>query len=268
MVVTAPPPKASRERQAQAFVKRVPALNNGEALARWVKPICPIVAGMTEEQGEYVLLRLFQAARAAGAPVIDNGRCEVNAYVVATANPGELVKAWSRRNPAIFAGSPAEEVRQFLETHRPVRAWYTAHLDRETTSTESPFEGLEGLPRNIPVIHHADPSHLVSNSPYALTSAIVVVDKAQVSEMKVGPLADYLAMAVLTQLKPDAGDGGAPSILGLFSPHDGSEPLDGLTAWDRAFLHALYNTSLEDKHQGATIAIRMEQELSRPSPAP
>ena len=84
VVVTAPPPKAARERQAQAFVKRVPTLNNGEALARWVKPICPIVAGMTEEQGEYVLLRLFQVARAAGAPVIDNGHCEVNAYIVAS----------------------------------------------------------------------------------------------------------------------------------------------------------------------------------------
>jgi hypothetical protein len=264
VVVTGQAPKAVRERQLQAFVKRAPALNNGEALARWVRPVCPVVAGMTEDQGEYVLMRLFQVARAAGAPVIEDGRCTANVYIIATADPDALIKAWARRSPAIFAGAQAAEVRKFEQTPRPVRTWYNARLDRLTTDAESPFEGLE-LARNLPVIHHAADTRLQSNSPYALSSAIIVIDSARLAGTKVGALADYLALAALVQLRAEADGGGAPSILSLFAPPAGSPPPDGLTAWDTAFLHALYHTSLEDLHQASTIAVRMDEELGRGS---
>jgi hypothetical protein len=264
----APAPARERERQLQAFVRRVPALNNGQALARWVKPVCPVVAGMTQEQAEYVLVRLVQVARAAGAPVVDDGRCAANVYIIASADPQALVKAIARRSPNMFAKGEAAAFRSFEETPRPVRAWYNARLDRLTTTGESPFEGLEGLPRNIPVIHHADDTRVRSNSPYALTSAIVVVDSGKVAGMNVGALADYLALASLTQLQPDADIGDAPSILGLFRAPPGSAAPQGLTAWDTAYLYALYHTSLEDLHQGATIAIRMNEALGRSNGAP
>jgi len=262
VVVTGQAPKAVRERQLQAFVKRVPALNNGQALARWVTPVCPLVAGMTQEQGEYVLVRLIQVARAAGAPVIDDGNCTANVYIVATANPEGMVKAMVRRSPSIFARGGVEELRRFEQTPRPVRVWYNAELDRLTTSSDSPFEGM-GLPKNIPVIHHAVPSRLVSNSPYALVSAIIVVDSARVAGTKVGAVADYLAMTALAQLRPDSDGGDAPSILNLFTSPQGSQPPDGLTAWDAAFLNALYHTSLEDLQQASAIAAHMDRELSR-----
>ena len=265
VVVTGQTPKAARERRQQlnAFVRRTPALNNGRALARWTTPICPVVAGMTEDQGEYVLLRLFQAARAAGAPAIEDGRCDANVFIVGTADPEGLVKAWGRRNPRIFEKGQAAEIRAFQETPRAVRVWYNARLDRPMTTADSPFEGLEGLPMNVPVSHHGVDSRLTSNSPYALSSAFVVVDSARVDGTKVGALADYLALAALAQLQPDAGADGAPSILSLFAAPAGSEPPDGLTAWDTAFLHALYHTRLEDVGQATAIASRMNEELSR-----
>ena len=255
--------KAVRERRLETFVGHVPALNNGQALARWVDPVCPVVAGMTETQGEYVLARLFQVARAAGAPVIDNGRCDANTIILATADPDGMVKALERRNPKQFADATADQIRRFEATKSPVRAWYNARLAPLTTGADSPFEGLDGLPRNTPVIHHAVDTRLHSNSPYKLASAIVIVDSARLAGMKMGALADYIAVAVLTQLQPDSDGSGAPSILGLFTAPQGSAPPDGLTPWDTAFLHALYHTSLEDLHQGTTIAIRMDEALSR-----
>ena len=270
VVVTAQAPEAAHERRRRldAFVRRVPALNNGQALARWTKPICPVVVGMSQAQGEYVLLRLFEVARAAGAPVIKAGACETNVYIVATADPEGLVKAWGRRSPVIFAERPDAEVRDFQGTPRAVRAWYGASLDRLTTSADSPFEGLEGVARNIRMVHHGDDSRLTSNSPYALTSAILVVDSARASGIRVGALADYLALAALAQLRPQAGDTDAPSILKLFAAPRGSDPPSGLTAWDTAFLHALYNTRLEDMHQATSVAAHMNAELSRASSPP
>jgi hypothetical protein len=261
VVVSGQAPKAVRERQLHAFVKRVPALNNGEALARWVEPICPVVAGLTEAQGEYVLLRLFQVARAAGAPTVEDGRCTANVYIVSTADPGGLVKAWARRSPTIFAAGRAAAIREFEETARPVRIWYNARIDRPLTTGQSPFEGLPGM-QDLRVVHHAVDTRLQTNSPYALSSAIVVIDSARVAGTKVGALADYLSLAVLAQLKPEAESGGASSILGLFSLAPGSAPPGGLTAWDTAFLHALYHTSLEDLHQASAIAMRMDEQLS------
>jgi hypothetical protein len=261
VVVSGQAPKAVRERQLQAFVRRVPALNNGEALARWTAPICPVVAGMTVEQGEYVLLRFFQVARTAGAPAVEDGRCTANVYIVASADPGGLVKAWARRSPTIFVARRAAEVRDFEETARPVRVWYNARIDRLLTTGQSPFEGLPGM-QDLKVVHHAVDTRLQTNSPYALSSAIVVIDSARVEGTKVGALADYLALAVLAQLKPEAKSGGAPSILGLFSSPQGAATPDGLTSWDTAFLYALYHTSLEDLHQASAIAMRMDERLS------
>ena len=265
VVVEGQAPKAVRERQLQAFVTRVPARNNGEGLARWTTPICPVVVGMTEQQGEYVLARIVQVARAAGAPVIDDGRCEADLYIVASADPGGLVKALGRRSPGVFATAPAAEVRRFLETPRPVRAWYKARLDRLTTGIDSPFEGLPGLASNVPVIHHAVDTRLSTNSPYALAVAIVVVDSGRVEGFKVGALADYLAMASLAQLQPDADVGGAPSILNLFSAAEANRP-QGLTGWDAAFLHALYHTPMEDRHQASAIAARMDKDIAHGDP--
>lgn len=261
VVILGKAPTEARERQLEHFLQHVPQLNNGEALARWTDPVCPIVVGMTREQGEYVIRRLFQVARAAGAPVIDTGNCQVNVFIIATAAPGALVKALGDRSPGIYARATASEVRAFEETSRPVRAWYKARLDALTTDADSPFEGLEGLPRSTRVIHHADDTRLHSNSPFALTSAIVVVDSGQAASVKVGALADYIAVASLTQLQQDADGAGAPSILSLFATPAGSAPPDGLTDWDTAYLYALYHSRMDDFHQSSTIALHMNKAL-------
>ena len=238
-----------------------------EATNRWVTPACPVVTGMTETQAEYVLLRLFQVARDAGAPMVEDGVCEPNLYIVATADPQGLVQAWDRREPHIFSDAPAEEVRKFQQTPRSVRAWYNTRLNRLTTASDSPFEGLGGLPRNIAVAHHAVDTRLHNNSPYVLASEIVVVDSTRVAGIKVGALADYLAMAALAQRKTDAGGGDARSILSLFDTAGGASRPEGLTARDKAFLHALYHTDLEDFHQSAAIASRMGETLHGAPPS-
>jgi hypothetical protein len=269
--VAGQPAREARQRQLETFVKRVPALNNG-AFARWVEPMCPVVTGMTEQQGEYVLLRLFQAAKAAGAPAIESGKCETNVYIVATADPAGFIKALAKRAPRIFEAASADEVRRFEQTPRPVRTWYTAKTTQQTTGTNAPFEGggadgLDALPGNTGVNHHADDTRLHANTSYGLTSAVVVIDSKRLAGMKMGALADYIAMAALIQLQTDADVGDAPSVLSLFSPPAGSAAPEGLTPWDTAFLDALYHTNLEDFHQNTTIAMHMDGALAHPDAA-
>src|SRR5580700_493100 len=43
--------------------------HSDESLLRWDSPVCPLVAGMKREEGEFVLRRLSEVARTAKAPL-------------------------------------------------------------------------------------------------------------------------------------------------------------------------------------------------------
>src|SRR5687768_8028461 len=64
------------EQRVHAFVSEITRRGYGkESLVRWRKPICPLVAGLTREQGEFILYGVTQAAAAAGAP-LDAKECQ------------------------------------------------------------------------------------------------------------------------------------------------------------------------------------------------
>jgi hypothetical protein len=63
-------------------------------------------------------------------------------------------------------------------------------------------------------------------------------------------------MAGLTEVNFDANFGDAPTILRLFSADTDARP-KSLSAWDTAFLKALYQTSQSDRHQRVEIAKQM-----------
>src|SRR5882757_9106040 len=68
--VTIEAQRRSIQRQAHSFVYDITdRVDNIDSLARWGRPICPLVAGITVEQGEAVLTRLSQIAIAAKAPL-------------------------------------------------------------------------------------------------------------------------------------------------------------------------------------------------------
>ena len=99
-----------------------------ESLARWNKPICPLVAGIPREQGEFILQHLSQAARAAGAPLAAR-KCKPNFHVVIVSEPDELLDLWRKRAPRLFGGESPTKVRRVLSKPRPVRVWYNLRAD-------------------------------------------------------------------------------------------------------------------------------------------
>ena len=75
------------ERRINTFVT---GLTHGgfavEPLARWNVPICPLVAGLPAEQGEFILQRVSQALVAAETP-LGPSDCKPNLHIVFTAEP-------------------------------------------------------------------------------------------------------------------------------------------------------------------------------------
>src|SRR5581483_9714833 len=99
-----------------------------DSLERWNTPICPLVAGLSREQGEFVLQRVSQIARDAHAP-LGPERCRPNLYIVITDNPDLLLEKWSRRDRHLLnTCNGMGYVKEFLHSRQPVRVYYNARF--------------------------------------------------------------------------------------------------------------------------------------------
>jgi hypothetical protein len=254
--------RATIEREVGKFVNAVALKPGSESLARWQLqiPLCPLVAGMPKSDGEYILSRVSKIAAAAGAPLAPE-HCKGNFYIIVTADPEGVIKAWSKRDVRMF-GDEADQggttIREF-NAASPVRVWY---------NTE--FYELDGTPLGISVDDSslgtirtdlsARATRIEINSYRALSSAIAIVDARRMKDVSYGQIASYVAMVGLVQMRPQANVGEAPTILNLFAGPGKAPP--ALTAWDESFLKAVYTTRITDKAQIAAIKTAMVQDVA------
>jgi hypothetical protein len=247
------------ERQISKFVSSITLSARDESLARWQAPICPLVAGMTREAGEFVLARLSEVAREAGAPLAPE-QCTPNFLVILTSEPDLLLKRWWARNPRLFNDERGiGGIHHFVTTHRPVRVWYNAtSACAEGPQTTYAVDGGMTYPS---CSHGALTSRLTWASVRKISLAIVVADTNLVKDLSVGQLADYIAMVGMAQIRESAKPGDAPTILRLFNESDAARPA-GLSRWDLAFLKSLYATAPANVTQIAEIKFNMDGTLA------
>lgn len=236
-----------------ASVTRAPAGSTDDTLPRWQAPICPLVAGLPRAEGEFILARLSEIIEAAGAPLAPS-KCQPNFYVVVTPNPEQLLKKWSARSDRPFGDWP-KTIREFIEVPRPVRVWYNAEVvsadDEQPLSVGADLAGTAFA--NVLVNKHASFSRIEFGDVRDFQSVIAIVDISRLSGLEWGQVADYVAMAGLAKVDPDAGVANAPTILSLFGS-SAAATAAGLTAWDKSFLKALYHTRQNVRGQRTEIA--------------
>jgi hypothetical protein len=285
--VTVTAQRIALEQRVSKFVNQIAAAeNSGEGLARWqAPPVCPLVSGLPEKDGEFILERLSQIGRLAGVPLADE-HCHPNLYILVTSQPEDLLRGMEKRNRKFTFGydasfyppaeTPASVVDEFIETPRPVRVWYSS---AETDAWGKPLAYCQSelvLPQCDEVHHNAacDPtryyrcgtataggSHLVFSSVWTISRVFVIVDQRRLQGVTVGQLADYVAMSGLAKLNPDAHLGDAPTILTLFSGAPGAAPT-GMTDWDQTFLKSVYATDQRSRLQRSQIAHQMVHEIA------
>jgi hypothetical protein len=262
--ITVEAQRARLEHQVYAYVGALThdALPD-EALKRWQDPVCPLVAGLPQAEGEFMLSRISAVARNAGVP-LGPEHCRANLYVVVTATPDKLLTMWQHRSKRLFASGSAVQVRDFLGKARPIRVWYNSTFGTSYgTAMNSGAPELGTVFNDVPSNHHFSGSRLVIDDVPLFASVIVVVDVVQVSGLQYGQLADYVAMIGLSQLDLDV-KVDAPSILQLFAARSGGEPgPSGLSSWDAAFLRALYATKQGTPMQRSAMASVMLHDIAQ-----
>jgi hypothetical protein len=121
--------QAQRDREklkheVNAFVSTAIARSHyDESLERWTyAPVCPLVAGLNKEQGEFILARLSQIAKTAGAPLAPE-KCKPNFFVIVSSDPEpKLRQLADRHNGEAFNYETGTQFKQFVETSR-IRIW-------------------------------------------------------------------------------------------------------------------------------------------------
>jgi hypothetical protein len=240
------------------------AIPRDESLRRWQVPICPLVAGLTQDEAEFMLARLSQIVRQAGAP-LDKEHCvQPNLVVIVTPKPDELLNAWNaHRHAAGKLYDYAASFRRWRQTPRPIRVWYNHN-----------FGSAEGSPVLNGSLQVGRASWGAASGGYVaslmsvkdvlqFSSVAVIVDARQIVGLQIGQICDYIAMAALTEPDLDAPLADAPTILRLFSARAAGKPLpEGLGDWDRAFLKSLYEMNLADVTQRSQITGRMLEDLA------
>ena len=249
------------EEAVRAFVDRVAAPPRGRGVARWDGAVCPGVVNLDRAAADVVLERISETAGSLGLRVGRDG-CRANLVVIFTTDGAGLARAMVEEDRRLFdpgVGGIARDTRaleDFQTSDAPVRWW----------SLSMPFDSATGLrsvrvpgdrpwanelPANVaaatgcgpdcpilyaPVINVTGASRLHTRVEDALFKTIVIVDVDQIGEVDAASLGDYLAFIGLAQIAGEADTTDFDSVLNLFA----GGGRNGLTAWDRAYLDAVY----------------------------
>lgn len=245
------------ERRVNAFVSSITMAPYQQSLARWKKetPICPQVAGLPYNDGDFILSRFSQIAADAGATLAPN-YCGANLRILVSSVPDELIAELSKRSPWMFGKAGGAKIREFLHSSAPVRVWYNTTLFDENGR---PCKlALEDIPY---CEQSAQSAQIRLSSMRDLTSVIVLVDARQIKDISMGQLAAYISMIGLAEIRMNAKLDGAPTILHLFSDF-ANAPALGVSKWDKAYLKALYSTEHDDTTQLLAVKAEMLKELA------
>jgi len=210
--------------EAATFVYGIAAAGPEDQLARWGAPVCPYLKGLRQEEGQYILERIWSTARAAGgAWLAAKSRCQPNLRIYVTPQPKEFL-----RHSDLLRRATQFQIDQFIDQPGPVWVWHNGHGVGNGIGTFGPV--------------------------------VVVVDRARLTGVSQKQFADYVAMVSLAQIKRTAHLGDARTILRLFDGPPESAP-EGLSDWDQAFLRMLYTPQRSLAKERPNIARRMIREL-------
>jgi hypothetical protein len=223
------------------------------------------VEGLPENESAFVVQRLTQIASAAGARIQTEG-CSKGSYnfrVLFTLNAEHDAKNWYTHHRDLFEenASSWHQIERFTDPSNagPVRVWHNATLfgtDGNSLERVNPGEPIE----SFPYLEYTG-SHLMTPGVIGLNYALVIVDGTKTNGAGLAPIADYVAMAGLAELDLGAALGSDPTILRLFTAPADARPA-ALTAWDQAFLTALYRTEENPKNLRTQLAASVAHDVS------
>jgi hypothetical protein len=261
------------EEAIKDFVGQIAATTSRteDQLGRWNQTVCTSMVGMRADYAQLVLDRIGARATEIGLAAGEPG-CRPSILIIVSKQPDAVAKGladnYKGRLGYYLQGGKTlgrDALGDFVKSTAPVRWWHvnynvSADGDQPLGNKLAPGVGM-GPKKNsaTPTMANRHPSRILRSTRQDAGMAFLIVDARQIGGMDLMALADYLAMASLGQLDPNADISAYPTILNVFDQHreDASRP-KSLTEWDIAYLTGVY-----DMTRQAMSATRQQAEIAR-----
>lgn len=220
---------------------------SSEPLARFRSPICPGVWGLSPENAQLVIDRIYDNAERAGLEVAEDADCPANVWVIVTDDPAMTFDDLRDDNSWMTRGLTRAEANRVEDQDGPVRAWNIASTrshtgQRVTTGFEAVAANMEsqasgGLAGGAPAVQTFMGSRTESSIRRDIDLSVVMIARSAIASFDAFSIADYATMRALARTEEPERDGMYDSIMTLFQDDYTS---DRLTAFDISYLRAVY----------------------------
>lgn len=230
--------------EAEAFVDAVAAPAVRRGLARWGGRVCIGVANLQRDLSQAVVDHVSRVALEQGLRIGDPG-CTPNVVIIFTTDAPALASALVAADRRAFhlgvsgldRGTKALEAFQTLDA--PVRWWHVSMPVIGGTHARAIRMPGDLGPIYVPGEGLVNKGRPISDE---LNKVIIIVDADRLGGANLRQISDYLSMVALAQVDPQGETQGLDTVLNVFADPAG---VDGLTAWDRTYLRALYRAPHE-----------------------
>ncbi|KLE34786.1 hypothetical protein [Aurantiacibacter luteus] len=223
-----------------------------EAVARFQRPICPGVVGLTPGNAQDVIERIYRNAEAVGLEIDDAPGCTGNVWVIIVNDAGAVFDQLRRENSFLLRGISHFARNRIEEQTGPTRAWNAIQL---RTEGGMPVESI-----NTPWMM----SRLRANVREDIELSVVLIERRALARFDAYAIADFATMRLLTQTRPPTGDVAYDTVLQIFDETAAMPATARLSAFDLAYLRTIY-----DSHRMAPstavfgrVGRRMERDLA------
>lgn len=216
----------AREQAIAKFVEtRAAATRFAGKIARWQARICPKVYGIPDNYAKFVVTKLNEVAKEAGAKTNVDPACKINIQIVFTTSPQALMDNIRKEHPNYLGYHDSlAQAEQMTQLRRPVHAFYTTQttdyrgqsqidtrrrLGIDLKMAAAPQAGTLTESANGTVtmnMPNASGAGSVSGTRFLgdgiraeFNHIIVVVDTTKVADLEMGTLGEYIAMLALSQ---------------------------------------------------------------------
>lgn len=239
----------SEDDPLRAFVESV-TVETDRQIARFEGPVCPLGLGLPPTSNEVIEVRLRQIAEHLGLGAGAAG-CSPNMVVIIADAGEELAERLRTDRPDVFAAMELNEIRAVLRQPGPVRTWQIVQTRGSDGRPLVPMTIIQGG-REFLGVTGSIGSLTRQQTRQDLALSFVVFDLDAIDGLTLLQVADHAAMQAFARTNV-SGVQARRSILTLFDDRRaGLDPAPELTAWDGAYLRALYRT-------GSTVTARQQQ---------
>lgn len=261
-------------KQATEVVTKLTAVPQLGQYARWRAPVCVSVKGVAEPYAEIVVGVIKKAAQTSRIE-LGRDKCEPNVIVAFAPNAALFAEEMAKRGGvALTAFASPRDKLSFRSSHLPIRWLYNLtpsdSYGRDVDGNQSAPGGLSSQNEDAGGITTSrySASLIDTNLKVGISGALVVVDLKLSEGVPLVSVANYVARVIFAQTPSPPAKVQAPTILDLFDRPDAKTRAAELTAWDNAYLKALYSTPMNVNRftQRQLMESRMVSLLQESSP--